>query len=359
MCCRIFNTTTAHSLVTGRNMNWAFPVDVELYLTPKGETKSGVGDYLPDGICLDHNEPFLWQAKYNSAVSMLSGTNQAGYRQACADGFNDQGLAVNALADSDVQYGSVKPGEKLLSSLRWAQYIVDSFATVAEAVTALQQPDYRIFDEGMPDDSGDDALFHVCLSDRSGDSAIVEYQDGKPVIYHNSAYKVATNNPSYQAQLILNDYWLFQWGISGIENQHPIYTAPGGTSSTQMFEHASFNLNFCKPVSSEFLALSQTRNLMSSVASPINFNKKKFTKPEDNRTVYTTWINLAAHQQQRYYFINNLVGNSPYVEVSEQLTKCKKIKVMNRAIDDQEVFSQLNGNVEAQMVTTSQVPFAV
>ena len=50
------------------------------------------------------------------------------------------------------------------------------------------------------------ATFTV-LSDASGDSAIIEYIDGKQVIHHNRAYQVMTNSPTFDKQLALNEYW--------------------------------------------------------------------------------------------------------------------------------------------------------
>jgi choloylglycine hydrolase len=39
------------------------------------------------------------------------------------------------------------------------------------------------------------------MADAAGDSAIVEIQDGKVVIFHGREFTILTNNPAYQEQL--------------------------------------------------------------------------------------------------------------------------------------------------------------
>jgi penicillin V acylase-like amidase (Ntn superfamily) len=41
----------------------------------------------------------------------------------------------------------------------------------------------------------------MSLSDKSGDSAVIEYKDGKPQIYHDRRYTVMTNEPTYDVQI--------------------------------------------------------------------------------------------------------------------------------------------------------------
>ena len=69
-----------------------------------------------------------------------------------------------------------------------------------------------------------------------------------------------------------------------------------------MFEQASYNLAFSLPMATPSLAIAQTRALMTAVAPPLQFNKKKHESFPAPQSVYTTWINLAAHHSNRYYF---------------------------------------------------------
>src|SRR5690606_40020271 len=51
------------------------------------------------------------------------------------------------------------------------------------------------------------ATLHLSLSDASGDSAIIEYIEGKQVIHHRRAYQVMTNSPVFEKQLAMEEYW--------------------------------------------------------------------------------------------------------------------------------------------------------
>jgi choloylglycine hydrolase len=67
--------------------------------------------------------------------------------------------------------GRGKPG---LTIAAWAQYVLDNFATVQEAVTALQKEPFTIVTDNVPGENRLTTL-HLSMSDASGDSAIVEY----------------------------------------------------------------------------------------------------------------------------------------------------------------------------------------
>ena len=89
-----------------------------------------------------------------------------------------------------------------LSISLWAQYVLDNYATVEEAVADLEKNPLVVATDNVP---GQDRLatLHLSLSDASGDSAIIEYIDGKQVIHHNRKYQVMTNSPIYEKQLAM------------------------------------------------------------------------------------------------------------------------------------------------------------
>jgi len=49
--------------------------------------------------------------------------------------------------------------------------------------------------------SGLEVTVHLALDDAGGDSAIVEYVDGRPQIHHDSSFNVMTNSPPFEEQL--------------------------------------------------------------------------------------------------------------------------------------------------------------
>jgi len=349
-------------------MNWPWPLDVHLFLNPAKITKKGLSEEFAQSQNIENQDIFSWTSKYASVSTIMSGIHTGnepttikpytGFEQATADGMNEKGLVVNALAEVDVDYGSPISSEKLLSSLRWGQYVLDCFASVKDAVKALASPEYRVINQGIPDSSEKQGKFHLCLSDSLGDSAIIEYENGNPRIYMSPDFRVVTNQPNYEAQLILNSYWQYQWGLAEVKNKNVVHTAPGGSSSTQLFERASYNLSFSKPMPTTALAIGQSHSLMTSNAVPIHFNKKKFTE-DSGHAAYTVWTNIAAHFQKRYYFINSLIGNGGYLDIDDELSQCLSVKVMDKSEQEQKEFEKLNGDISPNLTRQEYTPFEV
>ena len=80
--------------------------------------------------------------------------------------------------------------------------MLDNFATVDEAVAFIDENTFQVVSDLMPDGSRL-ATLHLSISDATGDCAIFEYTGGKLTVYHSKEYKVMTNSPTYNKQLVL------------------------------------------------------------------------------------------------------------------------------------------------------------
>ncbi len=76
-----------------------------------------------------------WKSKYGSVVV-------TGYDIGTADGMNEKGLVANLLYLAESDYGDTQ-GKPTLSMSLWAQYVLDNYATVAEAVEELKNELFR------------------------------------------------------------------------------------------------------------------------------------------------------------------------------------------------------------------------
>jgi penicillin V acylase-like amidase (Ntn superfamily) len=187
-CTRITYLGPENTVITGRSMDWMIPLYTNLWAFPAGTKRDGAAGA----------NSIEWTAKYGSIIS-------AAYDAATADGMNDKGLVANLLYLGSAQYGQRDPAWRGLSVAGWAQYVLDNFATVSEAVNALKAEPFQVVGPSMP--GGYAPTMHLSISDASGDSAIFEYLDGKLIIHHGPQYQVMTNEPSYDQQLALNAYW--------------------------------------------------------------------------------------------------------------------------------------------------------
>jgi choloylglycine hydrolase len=115
------------------------------------------------------------------------------------------------------------------------QYLLDRYATLAEAVAALR--DNPVLAQGgeVPvGPPGRAATVHVSMSDAPGDSAIIEFVDGEMVSWNDRSYQVMTNEPTFEHQLAIRDYW---------DGANPREFMPGTVRATDRFVRASFYIN--------------------------------------------------------------------------------------------------------------------
>ncbi len=187
-CTRALYVGKDNLVITGRTMDWSEPMHSDIWVFPRGMKRNGeAGSKSPQ-----------WTSKYGSVVVSV-------YDAASADGINEKGLVMNMLYLAESGYGKPDSGHPPLAISVWGQYALDNFATVAEAVEAMQAKPFYLLVPKLP--NGAEASVHLSLSDASGDSAIFEYIDGKLVIHHGKKFRVMTNSPTYSQQLALDEYW--------------------------------------------------------------------------------------------------------------------------------------------------------
>ncbi|TWT38504.1 Penicillin acylase precursor [Blastopirellula retiformator] len=78
-----------------------------------------------------------------------------------------------------------------------------------------------------------EATVHLAIEDASGDSAILEFVEGKLVVHHRREYQVMTNDPTYDEQLAL----LEKQDFSKPSSEMPL---PGNVNATDRYQRAAY-----------------------------------------------------------------------------------------------------------------------
>ena len=257
-CTRVLYTGANNTVITGRSMDWVEDNIPSIWAMPRGMARDGATGA----------NTLRWTSKYGSVVVSM-------YDVATVDGINEKGLVANTLYLVESDYGKAN-GKATISIAAWAQYALDNYATVSEAVEALRREPFRIVAPVLP--NGDPAQGHLALSDASGDSAIFEYINGKLVIHHGKQYNVMTNSPSFDQQLALNSYWKEIGGATFL---------PGTFRSSDRFARASYmveaiprqtdkNVITAVPGQSfEFQAMASVLGVMRGVSVPLGISDPK------------------------------------------------------------------------------------
>lgn len=263
--------------VTGRTMDWFnSDMDTNQWLYPRGLARTS-----------NTTTPFTWTSKHGSVVTTI-------YEGAVADGMNEKGLVANLLYLAESKYPEASADDKrpTLSVAAWAQYALDSYATVAEAVEGLKKEEFRMVTIEAP--TGEKGTVHLAISDASGDSAIFEYIDGKLVIHHGREYQVMTNSPIFSDQIPLNTYWQKIGGQTML---------PGTNRPEDRFARASYYINEATQTADPRRAVATVFSVMRNVSVPIGIKI-----PGKPNIADTLWLTVSDQKNKVYYYQDT---NSP------------------------------------------------
>ncbi|OYW56662.1 MAG: hydrolase [Rhizobiales bacterium 12-68-15] len=296
MCTRTLYVGDDGFVATGRNMDWKEDMFSNLWVFPAGCTRSGAAG--PNSLS--------WTSRYGSVAT-------SGYEVGTPDGLNEKGLAANALYLVESEYGAPRADRPDLSISLWTQYVLDMYATVAEAVEGLRAEPFNVLAPVLP--NGAPAALHLAVSDARGDSAIFEYVGGVLTIHHGRAYKVMTNSPTYDQQLALDAYWRQVGGLVFL---------PGTNRAADRFARASFLLDALpKKIDPHYIrgipgqtyehqALAAVLSLQRAVSVPLGIST------EDQPNISSTiWRTVCDHRNLIYCFDSATRPNTFWVDLAK------------------------------------------
>src|SRR5690554_6828300 len=286
-CTRAVYKGSNGMVMTGRTMDFTLEIPANHWIFPRGMERNGeVG-----------KNSIEWTSKYGSlAVSA--------WDISVVDGMNEKGLVANMLWLVESEYPTFdKQGSKKgLAISLWAQYALDNFATVAEAVNELRKESFAVVSDFIP---GTDKFttVHLSLSDSSGDSAIFEYIEGKLVIHHDFSYTIMTNDPPYEQQLAIAKYW---------ENIPGKVYLPGSVTASDRFVRAAFFMKSIPQTDDTRVAVAAVASVMRNVSVPYGFDIEGYPNLSTTR-----WRSVADQKHLVYCFEADLTRNACWVDLKK------------------------------------------
>lgn len=277
MCTRVFWNDNGTALIVGRTMDWPESTEPILTIFPRGTRHDG-GLLLGERIVADN--ALVWEAAYGTLVVSVYGLG-------AAEGVNEAGLAAHMLYLNETDFGPVDPERPAIHAALWVQYLLDNAATVREALelqAALQLV--------MAEARGALSTVHLALEDATGDSAVIEYVEGRPTVYHDAAHRVMTNSPPFDQQLALLAQRDFAEPASSI-------SLPGNVESVDRFTRASYFLNVLPTPGNE-------REAMASMLAVIRNCSIPFGAPYKDEGVLNT----------EYRVVNDLTNRRLFFEMA-------------------------------------------
>ena len=307
-CTRVVFQGDSNNVMTARSMDWKSDVGTNLWILPNGVKRSGNAG----------EKSVQWTAKYGSVVA-------TGYDISTTDGVNEQGLNANLLWLVESEYPQLEKSKKpKLSISLWAQYVLDNFSTVAETVHFLEKEPFDVISDQVPGENRL-ATLHLSISDKSGDSAIIEYIKGKQVIHHNKNYQVMTNSPTFDQQLALNQYWKQIGGTTFL---------PGTNRAADRFARASFYIHAIPKNGGSNANLASVFSVIRNVSVPYGLN----TAEEPNISS-TRWRTVVDHQRKLYFFESAVSPNIFWVDLKKINFKDGKTRKLDLGKDQANTYA--------------------
>lgn len=297
-------------VLVGRTQDWTEKVNSVFRKFPRGIQRVGAVA----------ENPHKWTSKYGSLVI-------TGYDIGTHEGVNEKGLSAHILYLADgSSFGERDPKREAIGIMQWVQYYLDNFATVAEAVEAINKDTIQIEPMVLP--NGKPTLLHLSLEDKTGDSAVIEYVDGKPKVYHDKRFTVMTNEPTYDKQIEnLKQYRSFG-GDKAL---------PGERTPSDRFVRAAYYVNALPKPENADTGAAYMFSVIRNISVP--FGAADPDKPNVSNTIFRSVIDLT---NDRYFFESTYAPNVVWVDYGK-LDFSEGSPEMALPVE-KKIFS-LNGNV--------------
>jgi choloylglycine hydrolase len=284
-CTRVVWSAPDGQVFVGRTQDWTERANSSFRVFPRGMERTGAVA----------ENPHKWTSKYGSLII-------TGYDIATHEGVNERGLSAQILyLAGETDYGARDPKREGIGVTQWVQYFLDNYATVAEAVDAQKtfavQIDSLILPNGFP------TLVHLSLSDKSGDSAVIEYVGGKARVYHDKRFTVMTNEPTYDKQIEnLKQYRTFG-------GDKPL---PGERTPSDRFVRAAYYANGLPKPANPNEGAAFMFSVIRNISVP--FSAPDPAKPNVSSTIFRTVHDLTGG---RYFFESTYAPNIVWVDMSK------------------------------------------
>lgn len=174
--CTTFLIKSENEIVFGRNYDFIIGYGI-IFINKKSVVKTAFTESI---------NPAKWVSKYGSLTF-----NQFG-REFPTGGINETGLVVELMWLDDTKYSEKDDRPVTGGVLQWIQYQLDNCETIQEVIDT--DKDIRIPARAVP--------IHFLIADKFGNSATVEFLNGKMVSYKGQElpYRVITND-TYEKSL--------------------------------------------------------------------------------------------------------------------------------------------------------------
>ncbi len=288
-CTRIVYRGTDNLYIIGRSLDWKTPIPTNVYVYPRGMHK--VGAPGPGAI--------EWTSKYGAVYAVS-------YDAGVSEGMNERGLSVNGLFCKGTTYtNNTNDGRAPISLAMFPAWILDMCETTQDVENLLAGQNFSLY--GASFDGGTATTLHWGVTDRSGRTIIIEFQNGVMNIYTDVTLPCMTNDPDWPSMKAIVKYW---------ENIGGQKALPGSVSSPDRCVRGNYFAQHVQAVGDADEGASICRTVLNTCCVPYTYNTSTDGEPNVSMTQWRSFSNL---RDLRYYFETATSNGLWYVDLNHCL----------------------------------------
>ena len=333
-CTTILVTDTSGRAYHGRTLEYSVLLPLDMTYFPAGTKVVSSTPAGSPGLTFDTKYPIL-----GMSFQVVTSAKQVMF----LEGINNQGVTVSANWLSGTESPAVgEDAARILAVNDLGAWVLGNFKTVAEAKEALTSgqtefwvPADNVVAPGIP------LPVHYAINDKSGDSIVVEFTDGKINVYDNPV-GVMTNGPEFPWHLKNLQNYTFtnvdkntgQLGKLKLQTQDAgiaLTALPSAETSQGRFVKAAFYANYVRKAKTPDEAIVTLAHLMNNFDRPYDLTVDEAGGTGDGvrgsgtSSEVTVWTTLQDLSRNLLYFRSINAMNWAVIDMNK-LKDVKEVK---------------------------------
>jgi choloylglycine hydrolase len=335
-CTTILVTDTSGRAYHGRTLEYSSLLPMDMTYFPAGTKVISSTPAGNQGLTFDTKYPIL-----GMSFQVLPSAKQVTF----AEGINDQGLSLSANWLTGTDSPTVGQDDaRILAANDLGTWVLGNFKTVAEVKEAITNGQTEIWVPASPLDPKAPLPLHYAINDKTGNSIVVEFTDGKANVYDNPV-GVMTNGPFFPWHLQNLQNYTFtnvdkntaQLGKFKFQTQDggsALSALPSAETSQGRFVKAAFYANYVRKAKTPDEAVVTLAHLMNNFDRPYDLTVDEAggtgdgVRSSSTSSEVTTWTTLQDLSRNLLYFRSIEAMNWAVIDMGK-LKDVKQIKTVS------------------------------
>jgi penicillin V acylase-like amidase (Ntn superfamily) len=335
-CTTILVTDASGRAYHGRTLEFSVLLPMDMTYFPAGTKVVSSTPSGNPGLTFDTKYPIL-----GMSYPVLPSAKQVTF----VEGINDQGVSFSANWLTGTDSPAVgQDDDRILAASDFGAWVLGNFKSVDEVKEAMGNGQPEIWVPVSPLDPKAPLPLHYAINDKTGNSIVVEFTDGKANVYDNPV-GVMTNGPFFPWHLTNLQNYTFsnvdkntaQLGKFKFQTQDggsALSALPSAETSQGRFVKAAFYANYVRKAKTPDEAIVTLAHLMNNFDRPYDLTVDEAggtgdgVRSSSTSSEVTTWTTLQDLSRNLLYFRSIEAMNWAVIDMGK-LKDVKQIKTVS------------------------------